>query len=130
MRTATLEKQLEPVTSGREKMARARVGKNTVFVLSEAFFRRVQPLLDYVANRPGAAPSSPGTEWSEKKNARRVALINQKNDQVLTAAEKKELARLQKEADEFRDRVAPARNEILELALAGLKAKAAKKRGR
>lgn len=130
MSTATLEKQLEPVTSGREKMARVRVGKTTVVVLSELFFRRVQPLLDYVANRPDAAQSSPSTEWNEKKNARRVALINKKYDHGLTAAEKKELARLQKEADGFRDRVAPVRNEILELALAGLKQKTSKKHKR
>jgi hypothetical protein len=39
---------------------------------------------------------------------------------------KKVLARLQKEADEFCDRVAPVRTEILEL-LARLKPKAAKR---
>jgi hypothetical protein len=59
-----------------------------------------------------------------------LALINKKYDRGLTAAENKELTRLQNEADDFRDRVAPARNEILELALAGLKKKAAKKRQR
>jgi hypothetical protein len=127
MATQFVEKQLDAVASGREKMARVRVGNNAVVILSEQFFDRVHPILEYMASQPEAGPSNGANEWTEEKNARRAALINKKYDQGLTASEKKELARLQKEASEFRDRVAPVRNEILELLLAGLKQKAAKR---
>jgi len=49
-----LQKQLEPVTTGREKMTRVRVGKSAVVVLSERFFDQVQPLLEYMASQPDA----------------------------------------------------------------------------
>jgi len=127
MATQFVEKQLDLVASGREKMARVRVGKSAVIVLSEQFFDQVQPILDYMASQSDAAPSNGGTEWSEEKNARRAGLINKKYDHGLTAAEKKELTRLQKEAEAFRDRVAPVRTEILELLLAGLKQKSGKR---
>jgi uncharacterized protein YnzC (UPF0291/DUF896 family) len=80
-----------------------------------------------MAGQSEAAPSNGGTEWSEEKNARRADLINKKHDHGLTAAEKKELTKLQQEAEAFRDRVAPVRTEILELLLAGLKQKVAKR---
>ncbi len=127
MATQFVEKQLEAVASGREKMARVRVGKSAVVILSEQFFDQVQPILEYMASQPDAAPSNGATEWNEDKNARRAALINKKHDHELTGAQKKELARLQKEANEFRARMAPVRTEILELLLAGLKQKAAKR---
>ncbi len=127
MATQFIDKQLDLVASGREKIARVRVGKSAVVILSEQFFDQLQPFVDYMARQPEAAASNGGTEWSEEKNARRAALINKKYDHGLTAAEKKELARLQKEADEYRDRIAPVRTEILELLLAGLKQKAAKR---
>ena len=116
-----LQKQLEPVTTGREKMTRVRVGKSAVVVLSERFFDQVQPLLDYMAGQPDAAPPNGATAWSEEKNARRAALIKQKYDHGLTAAEKKELQRLQDEVDEYAEWAAPVRNEVLELLLLGLK---------
>jgi hypothetical protein len=63
-------------------------------------------------------------KWTEQKNARRAALINKKHDRGLSTAQKKELARLQKEADEYVDRVAPSHSEKLEQLLTDLKQKA------
>ena len=129
MATSLLEKQLEPVTAGREKMTRVRVGKGAVVVLSERFFDRVQPLLDYMANQPeGTAPTG-ANGWTEEKNAQRATLIKKKYDQGLTTAEKKELQQLQTEVDEYAEWAAPVRNEVLELLLLGLK-QAAKTRKR
>ena len=129
MATSLLEKQLEQVTAGREKMTRVRVGKGAVVVLSERFFDRVQPLLDYMANQPeGTAPTG-ANGWTEEKNAQRAALIKKKYDQGLTTAEKKELQQLQTEVDEYAEWAAPVRNEVLELLLLGLK-QAAKTRKR
>src|SRR3989442_15296756 len=90
MSTETLAKQLEPVVSERENMVRLRVGKRTVVVLSDPFYRRVKPLLDYMANRPDMRRSRAGADWNESKNARRMHLIDKKYDRSLTAAEKKE----------------------------------------
>jgi len=121
MKPPLLQKQLEPVTTGREKMTRVRVGKSAVVVLSERFFDQVQPLLDYMASQPDAVPPNGAKAWSEEKNARRAALIKQKYDRGLTAAEKKELQRLQDEVNEYAEWAAPVRNEVLELLLLGLK---------
>src|SRR5712691_2757168 len=129
MKTPLLQKQLEPVTTGREKMTRVRVGKSAVVVLSEQFFDQVQPLLDYMAGQPDAAPPNGAKTWSEEKNARRAALIKQKYYHELTAAEKKELQRLQDEVNEYAEWAVPVRNEVLELLLLGLK-QAAKARKR
>ncbi len=124
-----LEKQLEPVTSGREKMTRVRVGKDAVVVLSQQFFDQVQHILNYVASQPDASPPNGANEWNEAKNARRVDLINKKYAKGLTGTENKELKRLQTEVDEFVNRAVPVRNEVLELLLLGLK-QAAKARKR
>ena len=121
MATSLLQKQLEPVTTGREKMTRVRVGKSAVVVLSQRFFDQVQPLLDYMASQPEANPPNGASEWSEEKNARRATLIKKKHGNGLTIAEKKELQRLQVEVDEFSEWTAPARNEVLDLLLLGLK---------
>ena len=66
-------------------------------------------------------------EWTDEKNARRVALVHKKYDDHLTAAEKKHLTVLTAEADNFHDRSEQVPNKILELVLAGLKQQAAKK---
>ena len=129
MSTTLLQKQLEPVTTGREKMTRVRVGKGAVVALSERFFDQVQPLLDYMASQPEANPPNGASEWSEEKNARRATLIKKKHGDGLTVAEKKELQRLQVEVDEYAEWAAPVRNEVLELLLLGLK-QAAKARKR
>ena len=47
------------------------------------------------------------SDWTEKKNARRFALIDKEFAGTLTPAEAEELGTLQREADEYLDRVAP-----------------------
>ena len=128
MATSLLEKQLEPVTAGREKMTRVRVGKGAVVVLSERFFDQVQPLLDYMASQPeGTAPAGIN-EWTEEKNAQRAALIKKKYKQGLTAAEKRELKTLQQEGERFADQLTAPHNEMLELMLLGLEQKIAQQK--
>lgn len=129
MTTRLLEKQLEPVSTGRENMVRVQVGGAAVIVLSQRFFDRMQPLLDYFAQTEVACEE--GNEpWSDSKNARRAELVNKKYDSRLTATEKAELARLDQEAEVFLDHHVPIRNEVLELMLAGLKQKARTKKSK
>lgn len=129
MTTRLLEKQLEPVSTGRENMARVQVGGAAVVVLSQRFFDRMQPLLDYFAQSEVA--SEEGLEpWSDSKNARRAELVNKKYDSRLSPSEKSELARLDKEAEAFLVHQVPVRNEVLELMLAGLKQKARNKKSK
>ena len=120
MTTSLLQRQLEPVTTGREKMVCVVVDQSPVVVLSQRFFDQVRPLLDYMASQPEVNVVRGGCEWSEEKNARRAALITKKHDHGLTAGEKQELQRLQAEVDEFAEREARPRNEVLELLLLGL----------
>jgi hypothetical protein len=119
----TSKKPAVIVHSGRSKKGYA--------VISQTVYDQVRPLLQYVTLPvdAGSGKVDASNEWTEEKNACRVALINKKYDQGLTAAEKKELQRLQAEVDEFADRAAPVRNEVLELLLLGLK-QAAKARKR
>ena len=124
------ERQLARIESGRDQVARVRVGRKDYVLLSRSFYEQVRPLLDYMTRQPAKASDARATaEWTEEKNARRVALVNKKYDQGLTAAERKELEQLQAEVDRFGDRAVPARNEVLELLLLGLK-QAAKARKR
>jgi len=125
------EKELDLLDSSKKRAVIVRSGrsKKGYAVISKTVYDQVRPLLQYVTVPVDAATTAPSEEWTEEKNARRVALINKKYDQGLTAAEKKELQRLQTEVDEFADRAAPVRNEVLELLLLGLK-QAAKARKR
>lgn len=127
MSTKLLEKQLEGVSSGREKMTHVRLGDRAVVVLSQAFFKAVEPLLDYMAQRTSDNQIALDA-WTDEKNARRASLVNKKYDSRLTTAEKAELATLDKEADQFLEQQFPVRNELLELMLAGLKQKARAKK--
>ena len=114
------ERQLARIESGRDQVARVRVGRKDYVLLSRSFYEQVRPLLDYMTRQPAKASDARATaEWTEEKNARRVALVNKKYDQGLTAAERKELKQLQAEVDRFGDRAVPARNEVLELLLLG-----------
>jgi hypothetical protein len=124
------ERQLARIESGRDYVARVRVGRKEYVLLSRSFYEQVRPLLDYMTRQPEKTSEvHPTAEWTEGKNALRVALVNKKCDQGLTAAERKELKQLQAEVDQFADRAAPVRNEVLELLLLGLK-QAAKARRR
>ena len=127
--TTLIQKQLETVATGREKMARVRVGKSAVVVLSERFFDQVQPLLDFMASQPETKSPDASVVWTEAKNARRAVLIKQKHNGGLNMAERRELLRLQSEIDLAAERAVPCRNEVLELLLLGLK-QAAKTRKR
>lgn len=57
-------------------------------------------------------------------------LINKKYNGGLTAAERRELRVLQAEVQRYVEHVAPLRNDILELLLAGLQQKARRKRSK
>jgi hypothetical protein len=119
------EQQLERIESGRDHVARVRVGGKDYVLLSQSVYEQVRPILDYVTGRPVEADNAHASnDWTDEKNARRAALINKKYDQGLTAAEKRELKRLQTEVDAFADRIAPVRTEVLELLLLGLKQQA------
>ena len=57
------------------------------------------------AQQPESATAQSG--WTEVKNARRFALVDKEIAGTLTPAESKELANLQREVDDYLDRVAP-----------------------
>ena len=127
------EKELDLLDSRKKRAVIVRGGrsKKGYAVISKPVYDQVRALIEYVTP-PADADSGTARqpdEWTEEKNARRVALINKKYDHGLTAAEKKELQRLQSEVDEFADRAVPLRNKVLELVLLGLK-QAAKARKR
>lgn len=61
-----------------------------------------------VADEQNVSPSLAGSgEWSDKKNARRFALIDKEIDGTLTPTESAELNSLQAQIDDFLRRVAP-----------------------
>ncbi len=126
MNTSTLEKQIASVAEGRSNIADVRTPRGNLVVLSERLGERFRPLLEYMA-RQVSAESLPKTDddWTEEKNGRRISLIDQKYDGTLTPAEKRELKALQHEAEQFADRLAGPRNEVLELLLLGLEQKTA-----
>lgn len=128
MATGLLEKQLEPVSTGREDMARVKVGDLAVVVLSERFFDRIQPFLEYFARFE--QPASAQSQWTDSKNARRAELIHKKYHARLDKAERAELSQLDTEAEAFIDQQVPVRNEVLELMLAGLKQKVRTKKSK
>lgn len=96
--------------------------KRRFVVLPEATYERARPLFEFVASQVDLeqAGKSGNGDWTEEKNARRLALIEKKNHQKLTAAEQQEFERLQQQAYQHRDRVAPVRNEVLRLLLEAL----------
>ena len=96
--------------------------KRKFVVISEAAYERARPILEYVSAQVDLEQAdTPATEvWTEEKNTRRIALIDKKHDHKLTAAERQELEDLQQQAYRHRERVAPVRNEVLELLLEAL----------
>ena len=126
MNTSTLEKQIASVAEGRSNIADVRTPRGNLVVLSERLGERFRPLLEYMA-RQVSAESLPKTDddWTQEKNGRRISLIDQKYDGTLTPSEKRELKELQHEAEQFADRLAGPRNEVLELLLLGLEQKTA-----
>jgi hypothetical protein len=120
------DKQLDQVESGREVavIVRSDRTKKGYALIPQKVFDQLRPILERVVMRAAAPVRGRGNdhavEWTPVKNARRVALINKKHDKGLTSAERKELTKLMSEADEYRDRTTPVRNDILELILAGL----------
>jgi hypothetical protein len=54
-----------------------------------------------------ARPTAKRSGWNEAKNARRFALIDKEIAGTITPAETDELANLQREVDDYLDRVAP-----------------------
>ncbi len=125
MDTLTLEQQFASVAEGRSNIADVHTPRGNLVVLSQRLGERFRPLLEYMA-RQVSAENDPSTTtgWTEEKNSRRMDLITKKYEGVLTAAEKRELKALQQEGEQFADRVAGPRNEVLELLVLGLKQKA------
>lgn len=119
------DQQLDEIEQGREPalIVHSKRTRKGYAVISESVFHQVEPLLQFVALRLDAETPAeePGSQWTEENNARRVELINKKFDRGLTAIEKKELAALAVEADQYRDQTNAVRTGILELILAGLK---------
>ncbi len=126
MNNSTLEKQLASVAEGRSNIADVRTPRGNLVVLSERLGERFRPLLEYLA-RQVSAESVPSADngWTAEMNGRRMALIEKKYDGAFTAAEKRELKTLQQQGEQFADRLAGPRNEMLELLLLGLEHKAA-----
>ena len=122
------DSQLERIERGRERVliVRSQRTKKEYAVIPQNVYDQVRPLLQCVAAQSEVAERGNGRapEWTEEKNARRVALINKKHGQGLTVSEKKELAVLVAEAEQFRDSSFHGQTEILELILAGLKQQA------
>ena len=129
MNTSTLEKQIASVAEGRSNIADVQTPRGNLVILSERLGERFRPLLEYMA-RQVSAESLPSTDnvWTDEKNSRRIALIDKKYDNALTPAEKRELKALQQEAEQFVDRIAGPRNEMLELLLIGLEQKTAQQK--
>ncbi len=125
------ERQLDQIEHGQQPavIVRSERTKKGYAVIRQKVYEQFRPLLQCVAMQVEVPQPGNGhtIEWTEQKNARRVALVNKKYDQALTNAEKRELAVLAAEADRYRDRTAHVQTEILELILAGLKQQAAKK---
>jgi len=67
----------------------------------------IVPANDDASGGQAARPSARFEEWTEAKNARRFALIDKEIAGQLTFAEAAELAQLQREMDDFLQRVAP-----------------------
>src|SRR5438876_8568309 len=66
------ERQLARIESGRDQVARVRVGRKDYVLLSRSFYEQVRPLLDYMTRQPAKASDARATaEWTEEKNARR-----------------------------------------------------------
>ena len=129
MNTSSLEKQLAPVARGESNLADVRTPHGNVVVLSERFAERFRPLLEYMARQVSTENASPAENtWTDEKNARRMALIEKKYANGLTAAEKRELKLLQEEGERFADQLIAPHNEILELALFGLQQKVAQQK--
>lgn len=129
MNTSTLEKQIASVAEGRSNIADVRTPRGNLVILSERLGDRFRPLLEYMARQVSAESVSPmDNGWTAEKNGRRMALIEKKYDGVLTAAEKRELKLLQQQGEQFADRIAGPRNEMLELLLLGLEHKAAQQK--
>lgn len=132
MRIDISEEQLEQVESGHKTalIVRSERTKREYALIPQKVYDQVRPLIQHVVMhleaRGGEGADVNGAEWTDEKNARRVALINKKHDKGLSAAEKKELRELMSEAEAYRDRVIPPGTDILKLILAGLKSQAAK----
>jgi len=122
------DQQLDGIEHGRETalIVQSKSTRKEYAVIAGNVFRKMQPLLQFVALQIEAgSPSEESTpQWTEENNARRVELINKKFDRGLTALEKKELAALNAEAEQYRDQSTAARTGILELILTGLKQQA------
>ena len=129
MSTSTLEKQIAPVADGRSNLADVQTPQGNLVVLSERLSERFRPLLEYMARQVTAEslPTTPST-WTDEKNGRRIELIDKKYEGTLTPTERRELKALQIEAEQFVDRIAGPRNEMLELLLLGLEQKTAQKK--
>jgi hypothetical protein len=124
------DKQLDQVECGRAAavLVRSERTKKSYAVIPVTVYELLRPLLQYVVTHVETPSRGNGhvVEWTPDKNARRVALINKKHDKGLTPSEKKELAKLVSEADDYRDMTVPFRNDILELILAGLQSRKSK----
>ena len=125
------DRQLDRIEHGRVPgvVVRSARTKKGFAVITEDAYDQLRPLLQCVAMQVEDSPTKNGhsAEWSEEKNARRAELVNKKYDHGLTAAEKKELAVLTAEVDDYLSRADQVRNKILELVLAGLKQEVSKK---
>src|SRR5216117_1788393 len=59
------ERQLARIESGRDQVARVRVGRKDYVLLSQSFYEQVRPLLDYMTRQPAKASDARATaEWS------------------------------------------------------------------
>lgn len=126
------EKQLESLESRRRPVVVVRHTrtKKGYAVMPEKLYDQARPVIDMVNAQAQSSHDRQFETWTEGKNARRVALVNQQFDSALTPAEVRELVTLQQEVCDYQERVAPLNNHVLELILEALqqRAKSAKRR--
>ena len=123
------EGEIASVAEGRTNIADVHTPYGNLVVLFERLGERFRVLLKYMARLVSEdSVQSVDNGWTAEKNRRRMELIEKKYDSELTSAEKRELEFLQQHGEQFADRTAGHRNEMLELLLLGLERKADQER--
>jgi len=125
------DKQLEAIDIERQPVLLVRHSrtKKGYAVMPESVYDHARPLIEFMM-ADGTTPEHSQTTWTDAKNARRAALIHKKYDSKLSASEERELVTLQEEVCRHQERVAPLRNQVLELIVQALEQRVKASRSR